>query len=325
MNKVGYTVGSVAVAVLAAIACSSSPSSGGGSCASLSGICSLQFTTHPGSPSTCPPGPTGDTFAVNAGATSYTTVNGGTCSQSIDGCHITRSCGTDQVDVTFTGGAYAGTFTINVSGTNCEYDVLGGNCSTTGPGGGSDGGVPTGSDASGGGDSGSCARPCGNSCCSASAVCISDSLGNKSCAEACTDSKLCPSTAPCCDPTMGNGGACVPSAPSQTCRCTTGAGCPTTGTCAPQTDVSGNPVGPYVCKANDGAKYDGCGGNCLGTGRCPNAPTGYSCFAVTGNSFCGKGCTADADCGDPGVTCCKPATCGNCVNSCSGAGVCGPC
>jgi hypothetical protein len=170
-------------------------------------------------------------------------------------------------------------------------------------------------------------------CCSAGAVCLDDGLGNKKCAAGCTDSAQCPSTAPCCGPSaeglcgsMGSTWACMPMSlcAGQVCRCATTAGCGKAGggVCAPFV-VAGNPVGPYVCAANDGAAYHGCGGNCLGTVRCPSAG-GDDCYTVGGNTFCGKGCAVDGDCAASGV-CCKPATCGNCVNGCKGAGVCGPC
>jgi hypothetical protein len=177
-----------------------------------------------------------------------------------------------------------------------------------------------------------CANPCGGACCVAGAVCLDDGLGNKKCATGCTDSTQCPAAAPCCGPaaeglcgSIGSTWACMPMTlcAGEVCRCTTGASCTATGVCAPFM-VSTNPVGPYVCKANDGKAYDGCDGDCLGTGHCPNAP-GDDCYNVGGNTFCGKGCSIDSDCGDPGIVCCKPATCGNCINSCRGAGVCGPC
>ncbi len=179
-----------------------------------------------------------------------------------------------------------------------------------------------GGSSSGGSSGSSCAIPCAGQCCDANAICVQDAAGNKSCAVRCTDTMQCPATDPCCDPSFA-GGACVPMAMATACRCTTSSQC-ALGACAPLVDSSQNPIGPYVCKANDGKAYDGCGGNCLGTGHCPNA-AGDDCYNVGSNAFCGKGCSIDSDCGDPGIVCCKPATCGNCINSCKGAGVCGPC
>ncbi len=203
-------------------------------------------------------------------------------------------------------------------------------CSSASSGGSpTDGGSESasGSDASDGG--GGCAIPCASQCCNADAVCVSDMAGNKTCAVSCTDSKACPPASPCCGP----GGESKTGATDQwaglpstfyataVCRCVTGAACGS-GVCGPQTDSTGNPFGPYVCKPNDSKPYDGCGG----CPHCGSAP-GLNCWndPTAGDAICAKSCNTNVDCGDAGNVCCKPATCGNCLNSCGGSGMCGPC
>jgi hypothetical protein len=86
--------------------------------------------------------------------------------------------------------------------------------------------------------------------------------------------------------------------------------CPLADTCI--SDALGNKSCVQMCSVRSQCTSNAC------------AP-GDDCYTVAGNSFCGQGCTKDADCGDAASVCCKPATCGNCINSCRGAGVCGPC
>jgi hypothetical protein len=129
-------------------------------------------------------------------------------------------------------------------------------------------------------------------------MCVVDAQGNESCAATCTDTD----SSACIDGTV----------------------------CSPLPDSSGFPVGPYVCKANDGESYDGCG-----TAVCNAcATTGFSCAKAGNNNaiyYCGQNCKVDTDCEIAGVgqagVCCLPVTaCGECpgFGSC-GAGVCGPC
>ncbi|MGH7434756.1 MAG: hypothetical protein ACRENE_03700 [Polyangiaceae bacterium] len=191
--------------------------------------------------------------------------------------------------------------------------------------GGGDGGVVA--DAAEGGGDGGCANPCGGQCCSAGEGCFTDTASNKTCVLACTTSTTCPTSAPCCSPAAEGrpvipavGSFCLPASSytGQACRCTTHSDC-TGNVCAPLVNASGAPVGPYVCKANDGAPYNGCGTCGCGSGYdCHNDP-------VAGESYCGKSCNVNADCSDSGAECCKPATCANCVTSCAGSGMCGPC
>jgi hypothetical protein len=79
-------------------------------------------------------------------------------------------------------------------------------------------------------------------------------------------------------------------ASGQYCRCSLASECPT-GCCAPGTDSSGNPVGPYVCSLNDGAPYDCCNGTqaCSGTSCCATDPNG--------SALCVAPCTNDTTCG----------------------------
>jgi hypothetical protein len=167
------------------------------------------------------------------------------------------------------------------------------------------------------------AGPCPGGC-PAGSICHVDPSGTAArCAQECTDSAQCMSIdAPCCGPDVA--GKIRPSdtwvcvAGALNCRCASVASCPNNG-CGPATDAVGNPIGPHVCKLNDGRAYDGCG-VC-----CSNSPAGYQCHISGGNSFCALGCTADKDCGDPGVVCCNKATCDNCLLGCTDVGVCGPC
>lgn len=163
--------------------------------------------------------------------------------------------------------------------------------------------------------SGDCpaAQACGDDCCSAGAVCVEDQLGNKSCAQACTSSDQCSAAAPCCAVLDDGSSACVADANAgDQCRCATGAEC-SSGACAPATDGSGAPVGPYICVPNDGAPYDGCVGafnDCAGS---------YCCVADSyGNEFCAALCVSDSTCGGAQcnaydfshTTCGGPSACG---------------
>jgi hypothetical protein len=144
------TVLSLAIAGTA-IACSSSPSNSGSSenCGVMAGTCSIQPTLSADSGAACPATPAGNTFAVNAGAATYTTAGGDLCTQTVSACRLQRMCSSvtggtasmssASVDVTFISGAYAGTETITVmvSGTTvtCNYGISGGNCSGSTDGG----------------------------------------------------------------------------------------------------------------------------------------------------------------------------------------------
>jgi hypothetical protein len=57
------------------------------------------------------------------------------------------------------------------------------------------------------------------------------------------------------------------------------------------TNAHGDPVGPYVCKPNDGADYDCCYGftTCNGTGCCV--------ADTSGNEFCAVECQNSSSCG----------------------------
>jgi hypothetical protein len=97
--------------------------------------------------------------------------------------------------------------------------------------------------------------------------------------------------------------------------------------CGPLVDLSGNPIGPYVCKPNDGKLYDGCGPSEPLYGSCTG---GFSCYQTSANTayFCGIGCTGKGgDCGDAGNVCCNPLIppCGNPGGGGCMPGVCSPC
>ena len=166
---------------------------------------------------------------------------------------------------------------------------------------------------------GSCCQAtstCGSQCCSTGSVCVADTAGNRSCAQSCTSSSQCPTANPCCAVLNNGNAACVANGvvAGQQCRCATPAEC-TSGCCAPMTDTSGNPVGPLVCKPNDGQAYDCCFApavlSCAGN---------YCCVADNaGNQFCSLPCTNGSNCG--------AAHCNNynfSHSSCSGPTACGP-
>ena len=95
--------------------------------------------------------------------------------------------------------------------------------------------------------------------------------------------------------------------------CTTSAEC-ASACCAPQLNSSGNPVGPYICKPNDGAPYDCCFGVFTDCG------SGYCCFSDSNNNqFCSAPCDGPDQCG---AASCE--TYGNLHTTCSGDQGCGP-
>jgi hypothetical protein len=88
-------------------------------------------------------------------------------------------------------------------------------------------------------------------------------------------------------------GACraQPTGTEYECKCAVSGECPSTA-CAPHIDANLNPVGPFVCKPNDGQAYDGCHG--LGT-SCTGS---YCCMKDANmNEFCALPCQNDTMCG----------------------------
>ena len=167
---------------------------------------------------------------------------------------------------------------------------------------------------------------CGSSCCPSNAVCFDDGAGNKKCATTCTASSQCPdSAATCCAP-LDSGGkcanagttwACIPFGGTcngtQVCRCAVGADC-TSGSCAPHVDANTKqPIGPYVCKGNDGGLYNGCNGaqTCSGNTCCVTD--------AKANKFCANACINDSQCGGAH---CNPYNFSS--SSCAGPKACGP-
>jgi hypothetical protein len=73
--------------------------------------------------------------------------------------------------------------------------------------------------------------------------------------------------------------------------CSYNSDCLSSGVCAPFTNGSGNPVGPMICKPNDGALYDGCNGTttCSGSACCV--------ADAAGNRFCATPCIDATTCG----------------------------
>ena len=100
-------------------------------------------------------------------------------------------------------------------------------------------------------------------------------------------------------------------------ECVTGKDC-TSGCCAPATNVSGDPVGPYVCKPNDGRPYDCCNGIAVSC-------TSPACCVTDANdnSFCAPMCTGNGQCG--AARCIGGFTfTSNPFSSCKGPLACGP-
>jgi hypothetical protein len=163
----------------------------------------------------------------------------------------------------------------------------------------------------GGGGEGGCSQLCGTTCCQSGDVCIGGS-----CVQACTAGSQCPTSAPCCAVQSNGQSGCVAATQGEACRCTTSADCTATGCCAPLTNSAGDPVGPYVCKADDGNAYDCC------TGVFTTCGTNYCCVTDTnGNEFCAAQCTSSSTCGSAH---CDPFTFGTFTTTCSGPTACGP-
>lgn len=170
-------------------------------------------------------------------------------------------------------------------------------------------------------------RVCGTSCCASGTTCYDDGAGNKKCVKYCTLSSECPPDATgttCCSAldtsgkcsNTGTTWACVPygvqCSGKQICRCAVGSDCQS-GSCAPHVDPNTQqPIGPYVCKNNDGGLYNGCNGltTCSGNTCCVKD--------TNGNNFCANPCTNDSQCGAAhcntynfsGSTCSGPTACG---------------
>jgi hypothetical protein len=144
---------------------------------------------------------------------------------------------------------------------------------------GGDGGGPTdgGMARDGSGEDGGCATPCNGHCCSSAQACSNNT---------------CVST------------------------CTTASDCSGTGCCAPLTNAAGDPLGPYICKPNDGNAYDCCDGlftDCSGN---------YCCVTDSNsNEFCALPCTTSSMC-TPGH--CDNFDFGTFTTTCSGPTACGP-
>ncbi len=113
----------------------------------------------------------------------------------------------------------------------------------------------------------------------------------------------------------------VPFQSNPGCLCTASSEC-TGSECAPMTDATGAPLGPYLCKPDDGLPYDGCTTISCGSG--------FDCWTDSnGNEFCAVTCSSSSGC--PGGTQCHSGTCANYLENCgtvpartSGLGYCGP-
>jgi hypothetical protein len=188
-----------------------------------------------------------------------------------------------------TGGASAGSPS---GGASVAGKSTGGSSAAgmTGSGGASGGAETTGGSGGTGGEA-TCNK-CPTACCDTGSTCVDDGLGNLACKKSCTTSSQCPVNAKCCELLQDGNSVCAASDGTNLCRCTTGAEC-NTKACAPNLDAQSNPVGPYVCVANDGAAYHGCVGaltTCQDSGTC--------CFTDTQNNyFCATPCLNDSQCG----------------------------
>jgi hypothetical protein len=132
-------------------------------------------------------------------------------------------------------------------------------------------------------DGSACAVPCGSACCGAGQACHTE-LG---------------------------------SAPQCTQACEKGTDCGT-GCCAPATNAKGDPIGPYVCKQNDGKPYHCCNG--LFTTCTSDGVTNCCVTDPKGNRICAQKCDSNFQCGSAR---CVPYTFGS-TTTCFGPNACGP-
>ena len=161
-----------------------------------------------------------------------------------------------------------------------------------------------------------CETPCNGSCCNDEQACATVS-GVTQCLQTCVESSRCPATAPCCIPTADAGpNVCIQGDVNNgVCICSVASDC-STGCCAPATDTAGNPVGPYVCKPDDGNSYDCCYGTftTCGSNDC--------CIKDdVGNEFCASQCSQASDCLDSR---CQDYDFSITTTTCSGPTACGP-
>ena len=91
-----------------------------------------------------------------------------------------------------------------------------------------------------------------------------------------------------------------------------------TGACAPVTNASLHPIGPYVCKPDDGLPYDGCLSQPCWAGFCCLPLFGAAGSADTAYPICQAACSIDSECEAPAT--CLPLLSGTCFG---GMKVCG--
>lgn len=238
----------------------------------------------------------GLTFALIGLATACSSSGGSTAATG--GTGGTPSAGTGG---TTAGAASGGAGAGGTSAGGTSAAGTGGLATTAGTGG-----------SGGAGGAATCTK-CPATCCDTGSQCVDDGLGNLSCKKTCSTSSECPATAQCCELLKDGTGVCATGTGDNLCRCTKGSEC-STKACAPNLDTQGNPVGPYVCVANDGGPYRGCNGaltTCSGTGCC--------FIDAQQNQFCVSTCTNDSQCG--AASCVTyPAK----SSTCSGMMGCGP-
>jgi hypothetical protein len=166
-------------------------------------------------------------------------------------------------------------------------------------------------------------RQCPLVCCSEIALCIEDPAGNASCAVRCAGPADCAANTPsypCCEPLRNRAdggvldyGICVSNSVLNSCICTSASDC-ATGCCSPHIDSLGHPVGPYLCKPNDGAGYHCCNGSVqCDAGCCLTDPNG--------SSICATPCSSDGQCSN--AHCVDYASLPS-GSSCGGTKACGP-
>jgi hypothetical protein len=149
----------------------------------------------------------------------------------------------------------------------------------------SDGGsTPTEGDASTTAPDGSaCAAPCGTTCCQGGQACNVEPGGTPTCVKTCAI-----------------GSDCSPSC------------------CAPATNDKGDPVGPYVCKPNDGKPYHCCNGI---TNTCSGGAQSCCVVDAKNNQFCATECQSNQPCG---AGRCGGYTFSTLNTRCKGPTACGP-
>jgi hypothetical protein len=151
-------------------------------------------------------------------------------------------------------------------------------------------------------------QACGGSCCSPSALCTTDTNGNRVCSARCTSSSQCPGAAPtrCCLSLRGPSGTTLPYGVCSTaaadgstaCLCERFSDC-VSASCTPSLRSNGMPTRPFVCSRPNCGPY----GRCFTPNSTPGTCEEDRCLVMDtrGNFYCAPPCLTDAQC--PGAVC----------------------